>query len=100
MAEYFYGATRKVALLAKLAGSQPPERRGVSTTGQIAKLLVGQGHGFIRLTDDREVYFHRSDVREGASFNDFAVNDPVTFELFEDAVSGARALRVMRRSRR
>jgi hypothetical protein len=39
-------------------------------------------------------------VREGTSFNDFAVNDPVTFELIEDDVSGARALRVTRRSRR
>ena len=61
---------------------------------------MGQGHGFIRLPDHREVFFHRTDVREGASFNDFAVNDPVTFELLEDAVSGARAHRVARRSRR
>ena len=99
MTPYFYGAARKAVPLAKPAGSRPPERRGVSTTGRIARLLVGQGYGFIRLTDDREVFFHRSDVREGASFNDFAVNDAVTFELLEDAVSGARALRVTRRSR-
>ena len=100
MTKYFDGAARKAAPLVKPAASRLPERRGVSTTGRIAKLLVGQGHGFIRLTDDREVFFHRSDVREGASFNDFIVNDPVTFELLEDAVSGARALRVTRRSRR
>jgi cold shock CspA family protein len=98
--KYFYGAARKAAPLAKRPSSQPPERRGVSTTGRIARLLVGQGHGFIRLRDDREIFFHRSDVREGTSFNDFAVNDPVTFELIEDDVSGARALRVTRRSRR
>jgi cold shock CspA family protein len=98
--QYFYGAARKAAPLAKSPASRPAERRGVSTTGRIAKLLVGQGHGFIRLADDREVFFHRSDVCEGMSFNDFAVNDPVTFELLEDAVSGARALRVTRRSRR
>lgn len=98
---YFYVAGRKAATpRAKPATSPPAERRGVSTTGRIAKLLVGQGHGFIRLTNHREVFFHRSDVREGASFNDFAVNDPVTFELLEDPVSGARALRVTRRSRR
>src|SRR5262245_48654711 len=96
----FDGAARKAAPRAKPGTSQPPERRGVSTTGRIAKLLVGQGHGFIRLTDHREIFFHRSDVREGTSFNDFAVNDVVTFELLEDAVSGARALRVTRRSRR
>jgi cold shock CspA family protein len=93
--QYFYGAARK-APLAKPASQ--PVRHGVSMTGRIAKLLVGHGHGFIRLTDDREVFFHRSDVRAGASFNDFAVNDPVTFELLEDAVSGARALQVTRRS--
>jgi cold shock CspA family protein len=98
--QYFYGAARKAASLVKPAPPRPPEQRGVWTTGRIAKLLVGQGHGFIRLTDNREVFFHRSDVREGASFNDFAVNDSVTFELLEDAVSGARALRVTRRSRR
>jgi cold shock CspA family protein len=98
--QYFYSATRKTAPVAKPALSRPQERRGVSTTGRIAKLLVGQGHGFIRLSDDREVFFHRSDVREGTSFNDFAVNDSVTFELLEDAVSGARALGVTRRSRR
>lgn len=61
------------------------------------KLLFGQGHGFIRLPDDREIFFHRSDVREGTSFNDFVVGDTVAFELLEDAVSGARALRVRRR---
>ena len=76
--------------------SRPPERRGVSTTGKIVKLLVGQGHGFIRLSDGREIFFHRSDVRDGTSFNDFAVGDVVTFELLEDDVSGARALRVRR----
>jgi cold shock CspA family protein len=99
VAPYFYGVAGKAARRAASGTSQPPERRGVSTTGRIVKLLVGQGHGFIRLTDDRDVFFHRTDVREGTSFNDFAVNDPVAFELLEDAVSGARALRVTRRSR-
>ena len=65
--------------------------------GRIVKLLVGQSHGFIRTTDGREIFFHRSDVREGTSFNDFGVGDAVTFELLEDAVSGARAVRVSRR---
>lgn len=69
------------------------------STGRIVKLFVGQGHGFIRLADDREIFFHRSDVREGTSFNDFVVGDAVTFELLEDAVSGARALRVRHRRR-
>jgi len=77
----------------------PPERRGAAATGRIVKLLIGQSHGFIRLADGRDIYFHRSDLQEGTSFNDFAVGDAVTFELLEDAVSGARALRVKPRRR-
>ncbi len=77
--------------------ARPAERHGAVSAGRIAKLLVGQSHGFIRLADSREVYFHRSDLEEGTAFNDFTIGDPVIFELLEDAVSGARALRVKRR---
>ena len=77
----------------------PPDLRGTRATGRIAKLFVGQGHGFIRLARDREVFFHRGDLVEGTAFNDLRIGDAVTFELFEDAVSGARALRVGRRTR-
>ena len=97
MSEYFYGVARKAAPRGKPAVSRPPERRGVSTTGKIVKLFVGQGHGFIRLPNDREIFFHRRDVHDGTNFNDFLVGDPVVFELLEDVVSGARALRVSRR---
>ena len=37
---------------------------------------------------------------EGSSINDFVLGEPVMFELLEDAVSGARALKVQRRSAR
>ncbi len=100
MAEYFYGAARKVAPRASRMPARPPDRRGTASAGRIAKLCVGQGHGFIRLTNDREVYFHRADVCEGSSINDFVLGEPVMFELLEDAVSGARALKVQRRSAR
>jgi cold shock CspA family protein len=73
---------------------QPAERRGVRGQGRIVKLLVGQGHGFIRLESDREIYFHRADLHDGTSVADFHVGDRVVFELLEDSVSGARALRV------
>jgi len=63
-------------------------------------MFFGQGHGFIRLANDREVFFHRSDVREGTSFNDFSVGDAVRFELLEDDVSGPRAMQVARQSPR
>ena len=71
----------------------------MTATGRIVKLLVGQSHGFIRLADGREIFFHRADVREGAAFNALNVGDPVTFELLEDTVSGARAIRVNRPAR-
>jgi cold shock CspA family protein len=76
------------------------ERRGTLSSGRVATLFIGQGHGFIRLRNDRAIFFHRSDVREGTSFNDLVVGDTVTFELLEDDVSGPRALRVERRRRR
>jgi cold shock CspA family protein len=98
--EYFYGAMRTRASAARSGkASGPPALRGQRTNGRIARLLVGQGHGFIRLTDERQVFFHRADVVDGTAFNDLRAGDPVTFELFEDAVSGARALRVGRRTR-
>ena len=75
----------------------PAEPRGPVSTGRIAKLMIGQSYGFIRLADGREIYFHRSDLEDGASFNDFTIGDMVTFELLEDAVSGARAVRVKQR---
>jgi cold shock CspA family protein len=84
----------------KVPGGRPPERRGVTRTGRIVTLFIGQGHGFIRSADDRDVFFHRSDVREGVSFNDFAVGDTVRFDLLEDDVSGPRAVQVARYPRR
>lgn len=98
-AEYFYGTARARAVKRADTASRH-EPRGVPTTGRIAKMMVGQGHGFIRLHDDREIFFHRGDLREGTSFNDLQVGDTVAFELLEDSVSGARALRVWRRPRR
>ncbi len=62
--------------------------------------MVGQGHGFICLRNGREIFFHRGDLQEGTAFNEFRVGDSVTFELLEDPVSGARALRVRRERKR
>jgi cold shock CspA family protein len=77
----------------------PAERRGAASTGRVVKLLIGQGYGFIRIASGREIFFHRSDLEDGISFNDFAIGDPVSFELLDDAVSGARALKVKQRGR-
>jgi cold shock CspA family protein len=94
------GVVRKTAPSRKQAVARPVERRGTPTSGRIVTLYIGQGYGFIRLTTDRQVFFHRSDVREGTSFNEFTVGDIVKFELLEDDVSGPRALRVERRKPR
>lgn len=71
-------------------------RHGVPAAGRVVKLMVGQGHGFIRLTDDREVFFHRADLEEGTSINDLTIGDTVVFEHLDDTVSGPRALYVRR----
>src|SRR6185436_3034643 len=78
---------------------RPAERRGAASTGRVVRLLIGQGYGFIRIAGGREIFFHRSDLEEGISFNDFGIGDPVSFELLDDAVSGARALKVKKRGR-
>ena len=79
--------------------SRPVAARGRPAIGRIVRLMVGQSHGFIRLSDSREIFFHRADLEEGTSFNSLHVGDAVAFELLEDAVSGARAQRVARRKR-
>jgi cold shock CspA family protein len=99
--EHTRGAVRRTAPARKGAAGRPAERRGIPSSGRIVTLFIGQGHGFIRLSTGRDVFFHRSDVDEGTSFNAFAAGDAVTFELLEDDISGPRALRIKpRRSRR
>lgn len=99
MSPYFYILGRRGAPahpgVAKRA--DPPR---VLASGHIGRLLIGQGYGFIRLAGGREVFFHRADMSEDGAFNSLEVGDSVTFELFDDRVSGARALRVMRRRER
>ena len=78
---------------------RPGDPVGTPATGRIARLLTGQSCGFIRARHAREVFFHRADVLDGTAFNALQVGDEVTFDLVEDAVSGARATRVTRRNR-
>ncbi len=100
MGERTRGAARGAASARKGTAGRPEDRRGKPSSGRIDRLFIGQGHGVIRLANGREVFFHRSDLQAGTSFNALAVGDRVTFELLEDHVSGARALRVARRSPR
>lgn len=91
---------KKAAPARKAAAVPPAERRGTPSSGRIIALLLGPGHGFIRPTSHLKVFFHRSDLCEGTSFQELAVGDRVTFELLDDAISGPRALRVERRRSR
>lgn len=84
----------------KAPASLPQPPRGVPATGKIVRLFVGQGQGYIRLPDRRDVYFHRGDLSEGTPFNEFSVGDTLSFELLEDRFSGPRALSVKRRAAR
>lgn len=79
---------------ARFPTGRPLEVAGTPAQGRIVSLLVGQGHGYIRLDTGGDVFFHRSDVRDGVSFNQFSVGDIVRFDLLDDRVSGPRALRV------
>jgi cold shock CspA family protein len=72
-----------------------PEERGRRMTGRIARMMYGQSYGLIRVSDGREVFFHRKDAPD-ALFNALEVKDSVVFELIEDAIAGPRAVRVAR----
>lgn len=82
------------------ARGAPPRPNGAPAAGKVGRLLIGQGHGYIRMSDGRDVYFHRGDLAEDASFNSFAVGDEVAFELLDDRFSGPRAINVRHRRAR
>lgn len=94
--EYSYGSNRSRPANKPAKPGAPGVARGTPSSGRVVKLLVGQGYGYIRHRQE-DIYFHRSDVEESTGFNGLKVGDAVTFELLEDAVSGARALRVAKR---
>jgi cold shock CspA family protein len=73
----------------------PFNQRGQPLTGRILRLAQGQSQGFIRAEGHREIFFHRADT--DGTFNELDVGDEVTFELLEDRVSGARAIRVRKK---
>ena len=99
MSEHVRGAVPKTAPPRKSHFPGPAEPGARPRSGRILTLVLGQGHGFIRLTDRRKVFFHRSDLREGTTFGALAVGEVVTFDLVDDPISGPRAVRVERRRR-
>jgi cold shock CspA family protein len=77
----------------KKSGTAPP-LKGQRMRGVITRILRGQSSGVLRADDDRVVYCHRSDLANDGSFNDLVVGDAVAFDVFEDRVTGPRALRL------
>jgi cold shock CspA family protein len=69
----------------------------LAACGCIVRLSTGQCTGVIRAADRREVWFHRSDMLDRRMFNELVVGDWVVFDLVDDRISGARALKVRRR---
>jgi hypothetical protein len=86
--------SKAAAPVAKIGGK--PKESGPSTTGRIVRIVRGQNHGFIRVADGREVFFHRADVT--GTFIDLEIGATVSCELVEDRVSGVRAVAVRKTS--
>jgi cold shock CspA family protein len=90
--------TRLLKNLPETQNKTKPDLRGQATRGRIIKIERGLKHGYVWAAD-REVYFHRADLKDGVRFNDLEVGDRVSFELFDDKVSGPRALHLAKLQR-
>ena len=86
--------TVKAATAGRAKGVRTDER-GPRMMGRITRIFYGQSHGFILADDQRQLFFHRRDVRT-ALFNALAVGDRVAFEVIEDKFAGPRAVKVKR----
>jgi len=60
--------------------------------GTIKKVMKDRGFGFIRTSDEKEIFFHRSECRS-CDFASLEEGREVEFELKEDP-KGPRALNV------
>lgn len=64
----------------------------VPMQGTIKRVVRDRGFGFIRSTEGREVFFHRSSL-QGLNFDTLKEGDTVEFEI-EDGPKGPRAASV------
>ena len=74
----------KTPLTRTSQASRPEPPAGRPMSGVVVRIVRGQSHGFIRTTEDREVFFHRSEV---------------TFRVTDDTVSGPRATHVRKKKK-
>jgi CspA family cold shock protein len=68
------------------------ERSNRMHTGKIKKLIRDRGFGFIRETDGREIFFHRSNLVD-AEFDSLNEEQDVEFEV-ENTPKGLSAVNV------
>lgn len=97
--EHTPNTVRKTASGRSGKPSRAMDRTVQAVTGRIIRILSGQGHGYIRLPNGRDVFFHRADMQEGTALHDLHEGDTVAFDLLDDPVSGPRGLRVRRHQR-
>ncbi|HUX10697.1 MAG TPA: cold shock domain-containing protein [Terriglobia bacterium] len=60
--------------------------------GTVKRVVRDRGFGFIRSTEGREVFFHRSSL-QGLDFDQLKEGDAVEFEM-EDGPKGPRAVEI------
>jgi len=60
--------------------------------GTIKKIILGRGFGFIELSEEKDIFFHSSDV-EG-DFKVLEEGDPVTFEVAPGRDGKDKAIKV------
>ena len=60
--------------------------------GRIKKIITGRGFGFIELSDEKDIFFHSSDV-EG-DFKVLEEGDQVTFEVAPGRDGKNKAIKV------
>jgi cold shock CspA family protein len=62
-------------------------------TGRIIRIFPDSDYGFIKTSDDREIYFHRNSVLDNVDFKQLKFGTEVTF-IEEQGKEGPQAARV------
>jgi ribosomal subunit interface protein len=62
-------------------------------TGRIIRIFPDSDYGFIKTSDDREIYFHRNSVLDDVDFRELKFGTEVTF-IEEQGKEGPQAARV------
>ena len=63
------------------------------TTGTINKVVADRGFGFIKASDDKDYFFHRTSIESPLEFDQLLGGEKVEFEI-EQTPKGPRAAKV------